>query len=143
MPLPHFHTLPIVQEPIWKFSYDFTMIYQDKYDSIRVEKFEIVNDMMTCKIQHDVKIKYQDIKNSNILLIDYHDKKGHKVRTDVISVDNIEYKVNFDWNETDMSYIDTIFKIKSIRTLVDNELINTDSLAKSIIREQKINILLD
>ena len=145
MALP-FHTTSNIskQDPIFKNSYDVVFIKKTgEYKNLSVEKFNIVDDVIFCMIQDDAKLSYSIIKDSKILLISYYEKTGYVIKCDILKVDNLSYKSEFGWSNSDISNIETSYKILKYDTISGDDLLLKDGIIKSILREDKIDSLLD
>ena len=147
MALPHFHTMPKVLKPIFLNSYEATFITaDDERFNCSVESFEISDDIITCKIQDHQKSSLSTMKKLKIMVIEHFYKTGDIVRIDILGVKNINYKSSFDWNRHDeLSVIEVSFDITYSKSMDGDNLSTTDrdSIIKSIIRDEKLNILLN
>lgn len=132
MPLPHFNIgLNAINrlEPIYKSRYDVTFITEDNEQLIgNVESFEILNDVVTCKIQNFKHTSISDIKSSKIMMIELSNSSGNITRIDVLTIKNNFYKLNFDWNDKDFSYIETSFLITNMTTHLEDNLFDRNAM---------------
>lgn len=152
MALPHFHTMPKVLKPIFLNSYEATFITtDDERFNCSVESFEISDNIITCKIQDHQKSSLSTMKKLKIMVIEHYSNgvtafTGDIVRIDILGVKNINYKSSFDWNRHDeLSVIEVSFDITYSKSMDGDNLSTTDrdSIIKSIIRDEKLNILLN
>ncbi len=144
MPLPHFHTMPpLAPDPMLVNQYETIAIFEDnRHLPLNIEKFDILNDVISCRIQDHKEYGYSDIPKIKILLLERFDRKGYIIRCDVFTVKNTSYHSSLDWNESNVSMIDVTFKIEDSTTLYDEQMLTRSSIIKSILREEKLNNLL-
>ncbi len=145
MGLPHFAHKSI--EPIYTSLYDARFITKSgETKTAHIERYEIVNDIINCKFQDMPDVGYDDIVNTDILIISHQNRVGDVIRFDILQVKNTLFKTSpFSWDGNDLSYIDCSFSIQNIKTMLDKD-INTQSL-ESVInsykRDIKLNSVLD
>lgn len=146
MPLPHFHTMPPADPaPIMTNLFETIAIFEDnRHIVLNIEKFDISNNLINCKIQENREYGYSDIIQTKILMLEYYDRKGYIIKCDIFRVKNISYESSLDWNDTNkLSVIDASFKIEESNILKGDQMLTRSSIIKSILREEKLNKLLD
>ena len=135
---------PAAPDPIMTNLFETIAIFEDnRHLLLNIEKFDILNDVITCRIQENREYGYSDITKTKILMLEYYDRKGYIIKCDIFRVKNISYKSSLDWNEVKLSMIDTTFKIEHSSILFDDQMLTRGSIIKSILREEKLNNLLD
>jgi len=80
MALPHFHTMPKNIEPIFKSLYEALFITSDGNRFIaNIERFEIIDNIISCKIQDYPETSISNINKSKTLIIEYFNTPDHYV----------------------------------------------------------------
>ncbi len=145
MALPHFHGGLVSPDPIFLNRYDGLFITNngDKFVA-NIERFEIVDNVITCKIQNYPESTFSNINDSVVLLIEHSNKIGNIIRIDILGIEIKNYRSEFDWSREDLSHIDVSFTITSSKSLYGDELSITskEDFIKSIIRDKKLAQLL-
>lgn len=155
MALPHFsyphppYPQPSVKfsnspEPIFKNKYDIKFINNDNIEITgQVESFEISNDVIICQIQDYPEMSFSDIKDIKIIIIEHVNKSDNVVRMNILKVRNINCKSSFGWDDIGLSYIESTFSILESNSISGDKLQNKDSIIKSLLRDEKLNDILE
>jgi hypothetical protein len=136
MPLPHFNTmLPVEPDPIMSNLFDTIAIFEDdRHLLLNIEKLDILNDIITCRIKNRKEYSYSEIVKTKILLLEYFDRNGYIIKYDIFTVKNIEYKSSLDRNESKILIIDAKFKIEESKTL-NNDMLERDSMNYTLAKD--------
>lgn len=148
MGLPHYNSHKIQSiEPIYINNYEAQFITKSGDVKIaHIERYDIVDDTLTCKFQDMPDVGYDDIKNTDILLISHINKPGNIIRIDILQVKNTSFKTEtFSWSDMGLSSINCSFSIQNINTLSENDVNarSLDSVVNSYKRDIKLNSVLD
>lgn len=145
MPLPHFNSNYTSPDPIYKNNYETYFIDQN-YEKFccDVSELEISNDKIICTISDSPNTGMSNFMKLKFIIINIYNRFGEVIRIDIAKIKGAEYKSSLSWNSSDLSYINVTFNIHDFVSISESDdKTNSDLIVKEMIRDEKLNKLLE
>ena len=145
MKLPNFTQVSSINKnPVYKNLYEVNYIGDNEINKTVYEtfSFKIDNDICICQI-HDsyhIKIEFEKVK---YIIASCFDKTGNVVKFMKIKVNLDKVSYELKCTATSLSEITVNFNIEKLETYTPEDDVNINSMIKEIIREIKLNDILN
>lgn len=142
MPLPHFNSLP---DPIHKNNYETYFIDQN-YEKFCCDvcELEISNDKIICTILDSANMGMPNFMKLKFIIIKMYNRINAVIRIDIAKIKSVEYKSSLNSDSLDLSYISVTFNTYDFVSIGGScDKIDSDLIVKEMIRDEKLNKLLE
>jgi len=148
MPLPHYHTMPTLPDPVYQNLFEIVLISPTfiMFEELFDQKVEIIDNETENLINLNLTINEKFLKNEDMyntfkdihyMQLTIHNKKGEILKKDLLVVKFKSSKFTFQYSDPKLLDIDLVFYNSGIEEFDGDPYM----IQKRLIRDSKINQL--